>query len=403
MKRIICSDVTIERLAEMLEDSPRGLLVGRDELSAWLGSFARYKGKQGGSDLPNWLEVFRAGTIVYDRKTGERRTIIVPNAAVSVTGGIQPGVLARALTPEFFEAGLAARLLLAMPVARPKRWTEVEVSPEAEKAYYDALDKLLALDFGHDGRGEAVPYVLQLSPGAKAVWIRFYNSWAQEQATVEGELAAAFSKLEAYAARFTLLHHVVSRTAQGRDDHGAVEVESVEAGITLCRWFGVEARRIYATLSETEEERATRKLVEHIQTRGGQITARELQRSNSRKYPNAAAAEAALETLLADGVGDWAEPVSTPRGGQSARYFRLHPTRDSSDTTGNAHADSGPTDAAPDSTPPTPDFSGENQGSVGSVMRRTDPNEAELNESEHDGLSARPEVVSDGDWQVTDL
>ena len=58
---------------------------------------------------------------------------------------------------------------------------------------------------------------------AKAVWIVFYNSWAQEQAAAEGEMAAAYSKLEAYAARFTLLHHVVSRVARGEDDKVPIE------------------------------------------------------------------------------------------------------------------------------------------------------------------------------------
>ena len=47
-------DTTIERLAEMIGDSPRGLLLVRDELAGWFGSFTRYKSK-GGTDVPNWL------------------------------------------------------------------------------------------------------------------------------------------------------------------------------------------------------------------------------------------------------------------------------------------------------------------------------------------------------------
>src|SRR5579862_2887467 len=61
LKRVVVSDSTIEKLAELLEDNPRGLLLARDELAAWLGSFGRYKGRAGGSDLPHWLEMFRAG------------------------------------------------------------------------------------------------------------------------------------------------------------------------------------------------------------------------------------------------------------------------------------------------------------------------------------------------------
>jgi hypothetical protein len=64
LARVVCSDTTIEKLCEILEDNPRGTLVARDELAGWLGSFSRYKGKAGGSDLPAWLEMHRAGTVV---------------------------------------------------------------------------------------------------------------------------------------------------------------------------------------------------------------------------------------------------------------------------------------------------------------------------------------------------
>src|SRR5262249_5503268 len=103
-RRVVCSDTTIEKLAEILEDNPRGVLVVRDEQSGWLGSFTRYKAQKGCTDLPNWLEMHRAGYVIIDRKTAERKNIFIERAAVSVTGGIQPGVLARALTPEFLDA-----------------------------------------------------------------------------------------------------------------------------------------------------------------------------------------------------------------------------------------------------------------------------------------------------------
>jgi hypothetical protein len=174
LARVVCSDTTIEKLAEILADNPRGTLLARDEQAGWFGSFTRYKGKQGGTDLPHWLEMFRAGPVLVDRKTGDRKTLFVPHAAVSVCGGIQPGVLARALTPEFLEAGLAARLLMAMPPKRAKRWTEAEVDPGAEHAYGATLDALLALDFTVRD-GERAPHALGLSDDAKAAWVAFYD------------------------------------------------------------------------------------------------------------------------------------------------------------------------------------------------------------------------------------
>jgi hypothetical protein len=318
LRRVVVSDTTVEKLGEILADNPRGLLVARDELSGWLGSFTRYKGKAGGTDLPAWLEMHRAGTVIVDRKTADRPTLFVPRAAVSVCGGIQPGVLARALTPEFLDAGLAARLLLAMPPKLVKRWSEAEVRPETEQAYHGLLDRLLALDVDDRG-GEKVPHVLPLSPDGKAAWVAYYNGWAAEQAGVDGELAAAFSKLEGYAARLALLHHVVTHAALDTSDLRPVGARSVEAGVALARWFAGEARRVYATLSESAEERAARRLVEFVEARGGRITVQALRRSNPGRYPTAAQAEQALEALVGTGLADWQARPASAKGGRPTR------------------------------------------------------------------------------------
>jgi hypothetical protein len=411
LRRVVCSDTTVERLAGILEDNPRGILVARDELNGWLGSFVRYKGQRGGSDLPNWLEMFNARTITVDRVSYTEARDAVPihvhGAAVSVCGGIQPGVLARALSPDAFDAGLAARVLMAWPTKRPKQWSEMEVVPEVQGAYAATVGRLLALDFHRDSEGEDVPFAVRLTPAAKEAWVQFFNSWGREQAAAEGALAAAFAKLEAYAARFTLIHHVVSRVARHEDDSDPIEPASVEAGVCLARWFAYEVRRIYAVLAESDADSATRKLVEHIQAQGGRITARELQRSNSRQYPNAAVAEAALNRLVEDGLAAWEQRPVGSAGGRPSRALRLCPTHDNTDTTANGKAyghvngDGHPADTSADNTPATPSFSAEIQGSVGIVMRRTDGVGSEASpEAEPDqagGTVGGSEVVSDGD------
>src|SRR5262249_44122361 len=238
-------------------------------------------------------------------------------------GGIQPGILARVLAGEFLEAGLAGRLLLAMPPRPAKVWSEMETDPDTENRYHGLLDSLYRLEFDGDG-----PHILKLSAEAKAAWVAWYNAWGQQQARAEGELAAAFSKLEEAAARFAVVHHVVRQLDRGESDLCPVEAESIEAGITLARWVACEARRADAVPAESEEDRNTRRLVEFIRARGGTITARSLQKSNSRKYPNAGAAELALEDLAQAGFGDWEEHPATEKGGRPTRYFALHPTAD---------------------------------------------------------------------------
>jgi hypothetical protein len=305
-RRLVCSDTTIEKLVEILEDNPRGLLMSDDELNRWFGSFCRYKGKGGGTDMPHWLSMHRAGPVLYDRKSGDRRTIYVPRAAVSITGGIQPEILARVLTTEFQEAGLAARFLVAMPARRPKKWSEVEIDPSVDSSYRELIEKLLDLNFD-PSEDDKRPYPIPMAEAAKKIWIDYYNFWGDEQAAVHGPLAAAFSKLEAYTARFALLHHVVNRVARNDYDLCPIEKNSMEAGIGLSSWFAGEARRLYDMLAESEEDREARRLFEFIQGRGGKITVREVMRANNRRWPTSESAQLALQDLVDSGWANWTD------------------------------------------------------------------------------------------------
>jgi hypothetical protein len=294
-------DSTIEALGELLRDAPRGLLLARDELDAWFGSFSRYKGKGGGSDRPQWLELHGAGTLIIDRLTRARGRLAVRRAAVSLCGSIQPAVLARALDDEAMSAGLGARFLLAMPPRRRRRWSEAELPDELVTRYTNLLIHLLGLPLADERKRK--PHVLGMSDPARQIYLSWFDEWAGEQFRAEGEQAAAFAKLEAYAPRLITLHHVVSCAAADADDRRPVGEVSVRAGIELTRWFAGEVSRVYSLLKESADERRVRVLVEWIAGHGGKATVRALQKSNARKWPQASDAEAALEELV---QGGWA-------------------------------------------------------------------------------------------------
>jgi len=146
------------------------------------------------------------------------------------------------------------------------------------------------------------------------------------------DLAAAFSKIEAYAARLALIHHLVLRAAPGGAGLPAeVGLDSLEAGITLARWFAAETERVYAALAEDETTGRLRALADRVRALGGRVTVRALQKSNNRKYRTAVAAEAALAELVAAGWGVW-EETRPAGGGHPLREFVLGPTHDTSDT-----------------------------------------------------------------------
>jgi hypothetical protein len=325
-ERSLVADTTIEALVAVLEHQPRGVLMSRDELSGWFGSFDRYSGKRGG-DVAHWLSMHRAGPVTQDRKTN-KRLIQIRRAAVSVTGTIQPEALRRSLAQEHIDDGLASRFLFAYPPKRRRQWTEATVPDVIEAAVENVFDRLLSLQFAEEpkatGDGDQTdPINLDLDEQAKTAFIAFVNAHGDEQYELTGALKSAWSKLEGYGARLALVVHLLRWAAQEPSVGvaGPIDLTSIQAGITLAKWFGQEARRVYALLGETDEQRSRRELVEIIQRHGNRASCRDVMRNH--QAADAEAGDEALQDLVTRGYGSWESVPSGPKGGRPTRVFRL--------------------------------------------------------------------------------
>jgi hypothetical protein len=322
-RRYLCDDITPEALADRLLYNPRGLGCCPDELAAWLGSFGQYKNGGKSGDVARWLSIYRAESLLIDRKTGPVKTLFVQRAAVSVVGGIQPKTLKRALGDEYMDNGLAARLLVVMPPPIAKHWTESVVGFDLQKSVDRVFGRLLALDFVQMDEGPA-PRDIPLTADGKRAWIRFYDEHAREQSRLTGNLAAAASKLEGSCGRFALVLHLARWAA---DDPTAtldgIDAESVNAGVRLVEWFGNEVQRVYATFTESDADRDRWQLAELIRLQGGEISARDLQRARHRQLPTAEHAEKLLAELVEHGFGTLTPCPPGPTGGRPTSVFRL--------------------------------------------------------------------------------
>jgi len=349
-RRYVVSDTTTEALSPILLGNPHGVLLARDELAGWLGGFDRYaKAGKAGADSAHWLSMHNGEAMTIDRKTGIPPTIHVPSASVSITGGIQPAILARALGREHHESGMAARVLYAMPPRKSKRWTEADVNADTEAAVAAVFDRLFGLTMEVDPESadppnpDLRPRLVRLADDGKRAWVTFYNEHAAEQAELSGDLSAVWSKLEGYAARLALVIHM-TRWAAGDatlGDPARVDGVSIANGVALVRWFGNEARRVYATLSESDEERESRRLLEWIESKGGAVTVRDLSRG-PREYRSADKAAKALAELVASGAGRWEVEDHAGGRGRPADRFRLLSRRGDTGDTGDT-ADTGDT------------------------------------------------------------
>jgi hypothetical protein len=315
--RCLVSDATLEALAPILSDNPRGVLLGRDELSGWIAGFDKYnKGGGTSSNVQGWLEVYNAGSIEVDRKTGDDKFISVAHAAVSVCGGIQPEILAKVLTSEHKANGLQSRLLMTYPPRQSKRWRDEEVSDSTLRAYHNAVAELFTLKPHTDGDGKQTPELLRLTTGAREIFKQFVNSHGAEQNAMHGHLASQWSKLEEIPARLAIILHCFRQVTTGVVDHFEVDDRTMSAAITLTEWFKSECLRITRLLTEPDEEREARHLIDWIRERGGQITARDLCKYR-RDINSSEEAESKLVYLVSIRAGYWEDT-------HKSRVFILH-------------------------------------------------------------------------------
>jgi hypothetical protein len=311
-ERFLVDDVTIEGLAPIVEQNPRGVLVDRDELSGWF-DFDRYNGGRGGAEVGRWLSIYNAGPLTVDRK--HSGTIYVPSAAVSIAGGIQPQVLARVTGSRHVDNGLLQRFILAAPPKRMKAIPSGDVGFATVAAVEETFSTLLAIRSAEDGG----PKVLDLEPEAADRFRAFYQEHAAEQFAATGPEASMLAKAEGWAARLALVCHLIAQAGSdpGRGDR--VRVDSIEAGVGLARWAAREWRRVFNAISgptETDD----RGLAEWIAARGGCASVRDVQRG-LRRYRSPGAAEAALDRLAKLGRASW---QASPTGGRPADAVRLN-------------------------------------------------------------------------------
>lgn len=320
VKSLLCHDVTVEALIARLAENDRGLLVACDELSGWLASFDAYKSGSS-SDAARWLEMHTGGFVRVDRKTGDQTLLHVPRASVSVTGGIQPPVLTKSFGDKHYDNGMAARFLLAMPPRRAKRWIDAGITDDDQAVMDEIFERLWALSFDDDNE----PIVCRFDPEAKNLYEHFYNEHGAEQARLNGNLSAAWSKLEAYTARFALLIHLVRQVEYGPLAPQAVtsiDCDSMQAAIRLVRWFCNETKRVYHELKHAVDESQVQAVLELIYEFGGLLTTRDVMRNGPCLKPVAKVMRV-FKQLEDSGHGKVISSHPSINGGRRSIIFQL--------------------------------------------------------------------------------
>jgi len=339
-KRVLVSDLTVEKLGALLQDNPLGLLVCRDELAGWIGSFDRYAAGGKGSDQPHYMSMYDAAPLIVDRKCAGG-SVFVERAAVSVLGGIQPRVLERVFGMAEREAGLLGRVLLVFPPDQPSPWTDAELPDDVAGNWRELLAALLAIDAATDDDGDPRPRLIPLAAEARAAYIGWHNRHVRELAEIgDDDLRACFAKLKGTCLRLALVF-ACADMAGGAGRLVAISAITTRQAIIVTEWFKGEARRAYGVLAESDDARERRRLVELIQRKGGVVTVRDLMRG-SRLFTTAADAEAVLTELVNAGLGRWVHNDHDGQRGRPVRRFALNDADTVDADTNSANPDGNP-------------------------------------------------------------
>jgi hypothetical protein len=247
--RTYADDTTVERLADILNENRRGVLIIKDELSGWLGAMNQYKQGGKGADRQFWLSVHTNQPVSVDRKSTDE-PVIVAHPWVSVIGGIQPEVL-----PDFGKDrgdGLIDRFIPAYPKPRVGRWTDDEISDHVREEYARTIGSLYRLRHANDE--DPFPSRVPMAPEAKALFVAEYNRLHEELESpgFPQRLRPAWGKLEAYFARLALILAMGRIAELGNQGQSGVAEnvtrDDMAGAAQLLAYFKNHVRRVYTGL-----------------------------------------------------------------------------------------------------------------------------------------------------------
>lgn len=258
-KVLMTNNATLEGLARAIEENPRGILIEREEVAGVFKASNQYKSGRG-CDTEDLLSCYDAKPLIATRK-GDG-SVDVERAAVSITGGIQPGIARRLLAKndsEFIVNGLAARLLMALPPERNLRLDLPPIDPVARAGAGLVFHRLLSLmpDVPVDA-SPPPPRILRFDDAARGILdaLLVKNDLLKKRLDPDAPLRRVLPKIEGAAIRLAGILHL----ARWLDPAGIAPVDpevidgvSATAGVGIAAWFLREARRVYALFGQTEK------------------------------------------------------------------------------------------------------------------------------------------------------
>lgn len=316
--RIVVNDATVEKLGELLNENPRGLLLVRDELPGFL---SQMESEEHASDRAFYLEAFNgSGQFTYDRIG--RGTVHIANCTVSIIGGVQPSRIApivRGAITGTSNDGLIQRLQMTVWPDPRTSWQWVDRRPDraARETYEKVFRDIHDLELGSSDN----PIVFRLSPVAQGM----FQQWMQEiqMDARSGKLSTVLEshllKMPKTIASLALIFELV--------EGGLAEVgpDAMAMALGWADYLRSHANRLYSSGSSIVVEDGARLILERWDTLPDEFTVRDIHQKGWAGLADREAVSAAIELLEETNHCHRFEKRSGATGGRPSASYRWNP------------------------------------------------------------------------------
>lgn len=381
-KRYIANDATMEKLGELLNETPNGLLCYRDELAGWLRSMDK-DGHE--NDRAFALECW-SGKSAYTYDRIQRGTIRVEVAMFGVLGGIQPGVLAEYVSASVRGGtgndGLIQRFsLLVWPefdgdFRNIDRWPD-KAAKDAVMEVFRALDNLTAESVGAVSDFDGVP-CLRFNAEAQELFDRWREGFENGLRSSEEHpsLVSHFAKYRKLVPAMALLIHLCDGGT------GPVPADALTKAVAWHAYLASHARKVYGGVTDSGAG-AVRQIVRRIHKHDLKdgFTLRDVYINGWSGLPDAHTAGAGVAMLIRLG---WLREETRAAGDTGGRPTVIHRIN-------SKFASAYKSETSKPTKPPSEGEKGGSDGFAGSISRANGEIEASY---EAENEAASEEVLS---------
>jgi hypothetical protein len=317
LRRYRTNNTTTEKLSDLLNENPRGLIVIADELTSLLQSWDKPGREQ---DRSFYLEGWN-GTGDYHLDRISRGSKYTKNMCVSIFGGIQPAKLRQYIyNNKLTDDGMFQRFQLLVYPDEPRNWKLIDRLPdyEAKNRAYAVIKILANMDFVMQceailREGAKIPY-LRFADAAQEVFYEWLTELENQKIRGYEDhlLVEHLTKYRKLMPSLALIFHLID-VADGKGI-GPVSADAARMAVNWCKYLESHAQRIY-NMADSLVANAALALSKHIAK--GKIednfTVRRIYRNKWGQLTDAETVRLACDILVEKG---WLREKHTPAGFQ---------------------------------------------------------------------------------------